>query len=113
MTKYEVLVSETARRQLEALDRDTRARIKRALRGIDLSLPAIRRLKGPKRDYFRLRVGEYRVILTVRGDRILVAVKSGGCRRRPARARPAPRGLLPAESRVRSRLLWPVAGQLS
>jgi mRNA interferase RelE/StbE len=73
LTKYEVLVSETAKSQLEALDGETRARIKRALRNIDPSRSTIKRLKGPKRDYFRLRVGEYRVILTVEGKRVLVA----------------------------------------
>ena len=79
MTKYEVLVSETARKQLEALDRGTRARIKRALRNVDPSRSTVKRLKGPKRDYFRLRVGEYRVILTAEGNRILV-VKILHCR---------------------------------
>lgn len=72
MTKYEVLVSETARKQLEALDKGTRARIKRALRNIDPSRSTVKRLKGPKRDYFRLRVGEYRVMFTVEGKRVLV-----------------------------------------
>lgn len=72
MTKYEVLVSETARKQLEALDKGTRARIKRALRDIDPSRSTVKRLKGPKRDYFRLRVGEYRVMFTVEGKRVLV-----------------------------------------
>ncbi len=72
MTKYEVLVSQTVRKQLEALDKGTRARIKRALRNIDPSRSTVKRLKGPKRDYFRLRVGEYRVILTVEGKRVLV-----------------------------------------
>ena len=73
MTKYEVLVSETAREQLDALDKGTRARIKRALRSVDPSRSTVKRLKGPKRDYFRLRVGEYRVILTVEGKNVLVA----------------------------------------
>lgn len=72
MTKYEVLVSETARKQLEALDKETRARIKRALRSVDPSRSTVKRLKGPKRDYFRLRVGEYRVMFTVEGKRVLV-----------------------------------------
>ncbi len=72
MTKYEVLVSQTARKQLEALDKGTRARIKRALRNIDPSRSTVKRLKGPKRDYFRLRVGEYRVMFTVEGKRVLV-----------------------------------------
>lgn len=73
MTKYEVLVSETARKQLEALDKETRARIKRALRNIDPSRSTVKRLKGPKRDYFRLCVGEYRVMFTVEGKRVHVA----------------------------------------
>ena len=73
MTKYEVLVSQTARKQLEALDKGTRARIKRALRNIDPSRSTVKRLKGPKRDYFRLRVGEYRVMFTVEGKMVLVA----------------------------------------
>ncbi|MEE9507281.1 MAG: type II toxin-antitoxin system RelE/ParE family toxin [Thermoplasmata archaeon] len=72
MTKYEVLVSQTVRKQLEALDKGTRARIKRALRNIDPSRSTVKRLKGPKRDYFRLRVGEYRVVFTVEGKRVLV-----------------------------------------
>ncbi len=72
MTEHEVLVSETARKQLEALDKGTRARIKRALRNIDPSRSTVKRLKGPKRDYFRLRVGEYRVMFTVEGKRVLV-----------------------------------------
>lgn len=72
MTKYEVLVSQTARKQLEALDKGSRARIKRALRHIDPSRSTVKRLKGPKRDYFRLRVGEYRVMFTVEGKRVLV-----------------------------------------
>ncbi len=72
MTKYEVLVSQTAKKQLEALDKGTRARIKRALRNIDPSRSTVKRLKGPKRDYFRLRVGEYRVMFTVEGKRVLV-----------------------------------------
>ncbi|MCJ2670130.1 MAG: type II toxin-antitoxin system RelE/ParE family toxin [Candidatus Thermoplasmatota archaeon] len=72
MTKYEVLVSQTVRKQLEALDKGTRARIKRALRNIDPSRSTVKRLKGPKRDYFRLRVGEYRVMFTVEGKRVLV-----------------------------------------
>ncbi|MCK4455449.1 MAG: type II toxin-antitoxin system RelE/ParE family toxin [Thermoplasmata archaeon] len=73
MTKYEVLVSETARKQLGALDKKTRARIKRVLRGVDPSRSTVKKLKGPKRDYFRLRVGEYRVMFTVEGKRVLVA----------------------------------------
>ena len=30
-------------------------------------------MKGPRRDYFRLRMGDYRAIYVVDGDRVLVA----------------------------------------
>lgn len=76
---YEVLVSKTARRQLRALEKEVRQRMKRAL--LEMSADPfhsrakfdVKRLKGPKRDYYRLRIGDYRVVYTVEGDRILVA----------------------------------------
>ena len=79
MKRYEVLLSETVRRQLRALPTGTGDRIKRALAelgdhpfrsrsGVD-----IKRLKGPGRDYFRMRIGDYRAIYVVEGHRELVA----------------------------------------
>ena len=79
MKGHEVLLSETARRQLRRLPVDVSDRIKRALAELagDLfrSRPKadIKRLKGPRRDYFRLRMGDYRAIYVVDGDRVLVA----------------------------------------
>ncbi|MEE9116025.1 MAG: type II toxin-antitoxin system RelE/ParE family toxin [Thermoplasmata archaeon] len=78
MTKYELLVSQTARKQLRILDERTGERIKKALTEISddptHSRPKadISRLKGPKRDYFRLRVGDYRVVYAIEGSQILV-----------------------------------------
>jgi mRNA interferase RelE/StbE len=78
LTKYEVLVSQTARKQLRILEEGTRERIKKALTEIGddptRSRPKadIGRLKGPKRDYFRLRVGDYRVVYTIKVSQILV-----------------------------------------
>lgn len=79
MKTYEVLVSEMARRQLRRLPVDVDDRIKRAL--VELAddpfnprpKADIKRLEGPRRDYFRLRTGDYRAIFVVEGSRVLVA----------------------------------------
>jgi mRNA-degrading endonuclease RelE of RelBE toxin-antitoxin system len=79
LKSYEVLLSETARRQLLDLPLDVADRIKRALSQLveDPFRPRprvdIKRLKGPKRDYLRLRIGDFRTIYVVDGRRVLVA----------------------------------------
>jgi mRNA-degrading endonuclease RelE of RelBE toxin-antitoxin system len=79
LKRYEVLLSETARRQLRDLPVDVVDRIKRALSKLaeDPYRPRpkvdIKRLKGPKRDYFRLRIGDHRAIYVVDGRHVLVA----------------------------------------
>ena len=79
MKRYEVLLSETALRHLRGLPVDVADRVKRALSELagDPFRPRpkvdIKRLKGPQRDYFRLRIGEYRAIYVVDGRRVLVA----------------------------------------
>ncbi|MFQ6059870.1 MAG: type II toxin-antitoxin system RelE/ParE family toxin [Thermoplasmata archaeon] len=78
MTRYEVFISETARKQLRALREKVRKRIKKALLEIredpfrSQAGANIKKLKGPKRDYYRLRLGDYRVIYTVKGTGIMV-----------------------------------------
>ena len=79
MKTYEVLLSETACRQLRGLPVDVADRIKVALMELakDPYRPRpkvdIKRLKGPKRDYFRLRIGDHRAIFVVDGRRVMVA----------------------------------------
>ncbi len=79
MTKFEVLLSETARWQLNNLPPDMRAHIKITLGELedDPYRPRpktdIKKLKGPKRDYYRLRIGNYRAIYVVEGNIVLVA----------------------------------------
>lgn len=79
MRTHRVLISETAVRQLRDLPDADRERIKGALAqladdpfrprpGVD-----IKRLRGPGREYHRLRVGDHRAIYVVEGDRVLVA----------------------------------------
>ena len=79
MTIFEVLLSETARKQLRELSPDLQDDIKDKMRelrmGPFVSGPRtdIKKLKGDKRDYYRLRVGRYRVLYVIEGDRVLVA----------------------------------------
>ena len=79
MKRYEVLLSETARRQLRDLPVDVADRIKGVLMELakDLYCPRpkvdIKRLKVPKRDYFRVRIGDHRAIYVVEEGRVLVS----------------------------------------
>ena len=79
MKRYRVFLSETACRQLRGIPARMQTRIKRALTELedDPFRPRpkadIKRLKGPDRDYYRLRIGDYRAIYVVEGQRVLVA----------------------------------------
>ena len=79
MSRYRVLLSETARRQLRDLQVRTRTRIERALAELEddpfhpRPKADIKRLKGPDRDYYRQRIGDHRAIYVVDGRRVLVA----------------------------------------
>lgn len=79
MTIFEVLLSETARRQMAELPPDERSRVKDRLNELKndpyRSGPKtdIKKLKGPKRSYYRLRVGNFRAIYIIEGERVLVA----------------------------------------
>ena len=79
MTKFEVLLSETARRQLKGLPSNMQERVKKALAELYddpyRSRPKadIRKLKGPNRDYYRIRIGNYRAIYIVDGKNVMVA----------------------------------------
>jgi mRNA interferase RelE/StbE len=79
LTRYEVLLSETARKQLTDLPEAVQQRIKQAMAElkVDPFRPRpkadIKRLKGPDRDYYRQRIGDFRVIYVVEGQKVLVA----------------------------------------
>lgn len=68
MTSSDVLVSQTAARELKALEEDLQAIIKEKLRELaeDPSNRSgrldVKKLSATKRHYYRLRVGEYRII---------------------------------------------------
>jgi mRNA-degrading endonuclease RelE of RelBE toxin-antitoxin system len=79
LTIFEVLLSETARRQLSEIPPNDRAKVKDKLRELKTepyrSGPKtdIKKLKGPKKSYCRLRVGQYRAIYIIEGETVLVA----------------------------------------
>jgi mRNA interferase RelE/StbE len=79
LTNYKVFLSETARKQLNELSADLQKRIKKSLGNLKeepfrrRAKADIKKLRGPKRYYYRLRIGNYRAIYVVGGNRILVA----------------------------------------
>jgi mRNA interferase RelE/StbE len=79
LTKYEVLLSETAIRQFKRLSKDLQKRIKTTLGELKndpyrpRSKANIKKLKGPKRDYYRIKIGNYRAIYVIEGKQVKVA----------------------------------------
>ncbi len=81
MSRYRVEVRPAAVRALRKLDPGLRPRIEgaMALLAEDPRPPASRPLKG--RPGYRVRVGDYRIIYTVRDDVLLIVVVTLGHRR--------------------------------
>ncbi len=77
---YSVEFSETAEKQLNKLPRGIQARIISSLERIRIRPQAyILRLVGSP--YFRLRVGDYRLILDVREDKLVIfVIEVGHCK---------------------------------
>ena len=79
MTKYKVLLSETALRQYKRLSSEMRKRVKSILAELKNDPYKVRpkadikKLKEPKRDYYRLRIGNYRAMYVVEGKKVKVA----------------------------------------
>ena len=79
LTNYEILVSQTASKELNALEENVKERIKSKLR--DLGKDPfnkskrldVKKLSGAKRTYYRLRVGEYRIIYFLVKNTVKVA----------------------------------------
>ncbi len=71
MTNYKILVSQTAAKELKALDESQQSRIKEKLRELARG-PSntsgrldVKKLSATKRNYSRLRVGEFRIIFFI------------------------------------------------
>lgn len=77
--KFEVLISETASKQLEQLDNKTKEQIKKHLQPLKEDpfkprpLADIKKLKGFENPaIYRLRVGDFRIIYTVQENKIKI-----------------------------------------
>jgi len=76
---YKIIWSESASRQLGKLDRGVAKRILECVQQLEVDpLRYLRRLVGVP--YYRLRVGDFRVIVEVMQDRLLVLVLKFGHR---------------------------------
>ena len=78
---YSVEFSETADKQQSKLSRDIQIRIISSLERIRIR-PQAHVLKLVGNPYFRLRVGDYRVILDIREDKLIVFVIEVGHRKK-------------------------------
>ena len=77
---YEIEFSETAEKQLYKLEKQVQLRIVSNLDRIRVRpYPFVKKLVGSP--YFRLRVGDYRVILDIKEDKLLIFVIEVGHRR--------------------------------
>lgn len=81
MSSYRIELRPAALKALRQIDQRDRARVQGAiaLLGIDPRPPGARVLKG--REAFRVRVGTYRIISSIRDDVLLVVVVTVGHRR--------------------------------
>ena len=80
---YSILYSPGARRDLQKLPIDVAKRIVTAIREIQDDPKAhVKKLKGsPKSPLYSLRIGEYRVIMSIDGDKLIIFVIEIGHRR--------------------------------
>ncbi|WBM80892.1 type II toxin-antitoxin system RelE/ParE family toxin [Cryobacterium breve] len=80
MSKYRIELRPAAVKTLRRIDPQDRARVQGAiaLLGEDPRPPGARALQG--RDGYRVRVGDYRIIYTIRNDILVVVVVTVGHR---------------------------------
>ena len=79
---YTVVLLPAARRQFLGLPKMAQKRLRPRIDALAANPrpPGVKKLKG-KRDFWRIRVGDYRVIYTIQDDRLLVSVIRIGRRR--------------------------------
>jgi mRNA interferase RelE/StbE len=80
LTKFNVLISETARRQLYELDSKNMERIKTSIKELESNpfsnrpKADVKKLKGSRSpELYRLRVGDFRIIYTVTSNDIKIS----------------------------------------
>lgn len=77
---YEIILSDTAKNQLSRLSQDIKNRIGQVLERIRIRPHYfVKRLVGSP--YYRLRVGDYRVIIDIKDDKLIIFVIELGHRK--------------------------------
>lgn len=77
---YRILVTETAKRQLAKIDKQAAKRIDKKLREISHDpFLYVSRLAGL--EIYKVRVGDYRVLMSIQKDRLIIVVVEIGHRR--------------------------------
>ena len=77
---YEIIFTDTSRKQFRKLEKDVQERIVKALERIRIRPEAhVRKLIGDPG--YRLRVGEYRVIIEIEKDKLIILVIKIGHRK--------------------------------
>ena len=77
---YEIIFTDTSRKQFRKLEKDVQERIIKALERIRIRPEAhVRKLIGDPA--YRLRVGEYRVIVEIEKDKLIILVIKIGHRK--------------------------------
>jgi len=77
---YDILFSDTSRKQFEKLEKSVQQRIINSLERIRIRPESfIKRLVGEP--YYRLRVGDYRIILNIIKDKMIIFVIEVGHRK--------------------------------
>ena len=77
---YSLIYSDLSLKQLKKLDKELQSRIISALERIRIRpYPYVKKLVGSP--HFRLRVGDYRVILDIKPDKLIIFVIEAGHRK--------------------------------
>lgn len=77
---YELIYSEDVLKELKKLEKDLQQRVIKTLERIRIKpYPHVKKLVGSQ--YFRLRVGDYRVILDIQEEKLVILVLEVGHRK--------------------------------
>lgn len=83
MQTYQIKILPTAQRELAALPPAIRKRIGKKIGSLEENPrpPGVKMLKGKRGDFYRLRVGDYRILYEIKSGTLLVVVIKIGHRR--------------------------------
>lgn len=70
---YNIYITDTAKKQLAKIDKQTARRINNKLREISHN-PFLHVSKLIGLDFYKLRVGDYRVLMTIQKDKLIIMV---------------------------------------